>query len=85
MSETRLFRLEWNYARNPNLNAAERFKERNTIGVHFHTGLVALSGGSGFNSMDELAAILKPYGQHTITYLDESSIDVKDDDYVQVS
>lgn len=68
MGTMRLFHLEWNNAKIPNLPPEERFEKRTADGVQFSTGYVALSNGVVYESMRELEHGLHAYGKYTLTF-----------------
>jgi hypothetical protein len=68
--KTRLFNMTWDNSKIPNLSHDERFGPRESEGVQFATGLVALAIGVTWDSMDSLVNGLGPYGTYTIIYQD---------------
>ena len=68
---TRLFDLSWDNAKMPRLEYSDRMRRRVAEGVHFSTGIIALSNGVVFESMSEMTANLKAYGNVEVQYQDE--------------
>jgi hypothetical protein len=66
MVKTRLFKLKWDNSNVSGL-AAVKFRERNNEGVVFSNGLVALSGGGGYNDLAEMTRILNRHGKFSMT------------------
>jgi hypothetical protein len=69
--KTRLFTLIWDNSKLPRLEYSERMRPRVAEGVHFSSGIVALSNGVVFESRSEMESSLKAYGKVELTYQDE--------------
>lgn len=72
MNKSRLFQLEWNNSRMPNLASDQRFRRRTAEGVHFANGLVVLDTSVVFETMTDLKHHITTFGSMRLAYRNDA-------------
>jgi hypothetical protein len=72
MNKSRLFQLEWNNSKMPNLVSDQRFRKCTAEGVHFANGIVVLDTSVVFETMTDLKHHLTTFGSMKLAYRNDN-------------